>query len=316
MVKPSALDVLPKLAWHFDEPFADSSAIPTYYVSKITREHVTVALSGDGGDENFAGYRRYARALALHERLDGGLGRIARPLCRLASALLPIGAPGQAWAGMFGAEPFERYFRMVTYQRTETLRRLLSDDLSALARSAADPALFSRLASEAEAPDYVSALQHIDMATYLPGDILAKVDRTSMAVSLESRVPLLDHRLMELVATIPSSLKLRDGNGKYLLKRAMAADLPPEILTRKKMGFGVPLSAWLRRELRDMTRDVLLGSRARERGIFRASEVEALIAAHDTGRRDYSARLWSLICFELWMRQWVDRGPAAARETP
>jgi asparagine synthase (glutamine-hydrolysing) len=315
VVKPSALDVLPKLAWHFDEPFADSSAIPTYYVSKITREHVTVALSGDGGDENFAGYRRYARALTLHERLDGGLGRIARPLCRFASALLPMGAPGQAWAGMFGAGPFERYFRMVTYQRSETLRRLLSDDLSALARSAADPAVFSRLASEAGAPDYVSALQHIDIATYLPGDILAKVDRTSMAVSLESRVPLLDHRLMELVATIPSALKLRDGTGKYVLKRAMAGDLPAEILTRKKMGFGVPLGAWFRHELRDMTRDVLLGSRARERGIFRASEVEALLATHDTGRRDYSARLWSLICFELWMRQWVDRGPAAARET-
>src|SRR3984893_11339431 len=299
IVKPRALDVLPKLAWHFDEPFGDSSAIPTYYVSKITREHVTVALSGDGGDENFAGYRRYARALTLHERPEGGLGRIARPLCRFASALLPMGAPGQAWAGMFGAGPFERYFRMVTYQRSETLRRLLSDDLSALARSAADPAVFSRLASEAGAPDYVSALQHIDIATYLPGDILAKVDRTSMAVSLESRVPLLDHRLMELVATIPSALKLRDGTGKYVLKRAMAGDLPAEILTRKKMGFGVPLGAWFRHELRVMTRDVLLGSRARERGIFRASEVEALLATHDTGRRDYSARLWSLICFEL-----------------
>ena len=313
VVKPNALDVLPKLAWHFDEPFADSSAIPTYYVSKITREHVTVALSGDGGDENFAGYRRYARALALHERLDRGPGRFARPLCRLASALLPTGAPGQAWAGLFGAGPLERYFRMVTYQRRETLRRLLSDDLSDLARSAADPAVFSRLASEAGAPDYVSALQQIDMATYLPGDILAKVDRTSMAVSLESRVPLLDHRLMELVATIPSGLKLRDGTGKYLLKRAMAADLPPEILTRKKMGFGVPLGAWFRHELRDMTRDVLLSSRARQRGIFRESELEVLLSAHDAGRRDYSARLWSFICFELWMRQWVDRAPDAAR---
>jgi asparagine synthase (glutamine-hydrolysing) len=316
VVKPNALDVLPKLAWHFDEPFADSSAIPTYYVSKITREHVTVALSGDGGDENFAGYRRYARALALHERLDSGPARLARPLCRLASSLLPTGAPGQAWTGLLGAEPLERYFRLVTYQRRETLRRLLSDELADLARSAADPAVFSRLAAEAGAPDYVSALQHIDIATYLPDDILAKVDRTSMAVSLESRVPLLDHRLMEFVATIPSGLKLREGTGKYLLKRAMANDLPPEILTRKKMGFGMPLGAWIRRELRDMTRDVLLGPRARQRGIFRASEVEALMATHEAGRRDCSARLWSLICFELWMRQWVDRVPAAAREAP
>jgi asparagine synthase (glutamine-hydrolysing) len=312
VVKPNALEVLPKLAWHFDEPFADSSAIPTYYVSKITREHVTVALSGDGGDENFAGYRRYARALALHERFDQGAGRLTRPLLKLASGLLPVGAPGQALAGMLGAGPLERYFRLVTYQRRETLRRLLSDDVAARVGSASSPALFARLASEGDTPDYVSTLQHIDMTTYLPGDILAKVDWMSMAVSLESRVPLLDHRLMEFLATVPSSLKLRHGSGKYLLHRAMASDLPGEILTRKKMGFGVPLAAWFRRELRDMTRDVLLGPRARQRGIFRASEVEGLLATHEAGRRDCSARLWSLICFELWMRQWVD-GPPTIR---
>src|SRR3990172_4397144 len=312
VVKPNALDVLPKLAWHFDEPFADSSAIPTYYVSKITREHVTVALSGDGGDESFAGYRRYAQALGFHERFDQGPARLMRPLLRLASRLLPVGAPGQALTGMLGAGPIERYFRLITYQRRETLRRLLSDELADLARSAADPGSFSRLASEGDAPYYVSTLQHIDIATYLPGDILAKVDGMSMAVSLESRVPLLDHRLMEFLATIPSTLKLRNGSGKYLLQRAMAQDLPGEILTRKKMGFGVPLGAWFRRELRDMTRDVLLGPRARQRGIFRASEVDSLLATHDAGRRDCSARLWSLVCFELWMRQWVDRTPTAA----
>jgi asparagine synthase (glutamine-hydrolysing) len=314
VVKPNALEVLPKLAWHFDEPFADSSAIPTYYVSKITREHVTVALSGDGGDENFAGYRRYARALALHERFDRGAGRLTRPLLKLASELLPVGAPGQALAGMLGAGPLERYFRLVTYQRRETLRRLLSDDVAARVGSASSPALFARLASEGDTADYVSTLQHIDLATYLPGDILAKVDAMSMAVSLESRVPLLDHRLMEFLATVPSTFKLRNGSGKYLLQRAMAQDLPGEILTRRKMGFGVPLGAWFRRELRDMARDVLLGSQARERGLFRPSEVESLLATHDSGRRDCSARLWSLICFELWMRQWADRGPAATRE--
>ncbi|HYS91899.1 MAG TPA: asparagine synthase (glutamine-hydrolyzing), partial [Candidatus Acidoferrales bacterium] len=182
VVKPNALEVLPKLAWHFDEPFADSSAIPTYYVSKITREHVTVALSGDGGDENFAGYRRYARALALHERFDRGAGRLTRPLLWLASQLLPVGAPGQALAGMLGAGPLERYFRLVTYQRRETLRRLLSGDVAARVSSASSPALFARLASEGDTPDYVSTLQHIDLATYLPGDILAKVDAMSMAV--------------------------------------------------------------------------------------------------------------------------------------
>jgi asparagine synthase (glutamine-hydrolysing) len=313
VVKPSALEVLPKLAWHFDEPFADSSAIPTYYVSKITREHVTVALSGDGGDENFAGYRRYARAVDLHERLDLGPARLLRPLCRAAASLLPVGAPGQAYAGLLGAEPFERYLRLVSYQRRETLRRLLSAELAPLARSAAGPGAFAQLAARRGAPDYLTALQDIDIQTYLPGDILTKVDLMSMAVSLESRVPLLDHRLMEFVATIPSSLKLKNGTGKYLLKRAMAPALPVEILTRKKMGFGVPVGAWFRGELRDMTRDVLLSSAARQRGIFRISEVETLLRTHDAGRRDCSARLWALMCFELWMRQWADRGPAAVR---
>jgi len=313
VVKPSALEVLPKLAWHFDEPFADSSAIPTYYVSKITREHVTVALSGDGGDENFAGYRRYARAVALHERLDRGAAALLRPLFRAAASALPVGVPGQAYAGLLGAGPIDRYRRLVAYQRRETLRRLLSDDLAALARSAASADTFARLAARSGAPDYVTALQYIDVYTYLPGDILTKVDLTSMAVSLESRVPLLDHKLMEFVATIPSSLKLRNGTGKYLLKRAMATSLPVEILTRRKMGFGVPLAAWFRSELRDMTRDVLLSPAARQRGLFRIKEVETLLKTHDAGRRDCSARLWALVCFELWMRQWADRGPASAR---
>jgi len=313
VVKPSALEVLPKLAWHFDEPFADSSAIPTYYVSKITREHVTVALSGDGGDENFAGYRRYARAVALHERLDRGAAALLRPLFRAAASALPVGAPGQAYAGLLGAGPIDRYRRLVAYQRRETLRRLLSDDLAALARSAASADTFAQLAARSGAPDYVTALQYIDVHTYLPGDILTKVDLTSMAVSLESRVPLLDHKLMEFVATIPSPLKLRNGTGKYLLKRAMATSLPVEILTRRKMGFGVPLGAWFRGELRDMTRDVLLSPAARQRGFFRIAEVETLLRTHDAGRRDCSARLWALVCFELWMRQWADCGPASAR---
>ena len=313
VVKPSALEVLPKLAWHFDEPFADSSAIPTYYVAKITREHVTVALSGDGGDENFAGYRRYARAVGLHERLDRGASALLRPLFRAAASCLPVGAPGQAYAGLLGAEPIDRYRRLVAYQRRETLRRLLSDDLAALAGSAASSDTFARLVARSGAPDYVTALQYIDFHTYLPGDILTKVDLTSMAVSLESRVPLLDHKLMEFVATIPSSLKLKNGTGKYLLKRAMAVSLPVEILTRRKMGFGVPLGAWFRSELRDMTRDVLLSPAARQRGLFRIAEVETLIRTHDAGRRDCSARLWALVCFELWMRQWADRAPASAR---
>ncbi len=311
VVTPKALEVLPKLVWHFDEPFADSSAIPTYYVSQITRQHVTVALSGDGGDENFAGYRRYARALELWTRGSGIVG-LLRPLIALTARVLPVGAPGQAYASLLAARGVAQYFHLVTYERAETLRRLLSEDWRMVAESSADPTAFARLEQELGSPDYVSALQQIDMQTYLPDDILAKVDRVSMAVSLEARVPLLDHVLMEYAATIPSSLKLRAGTGKYLLKQAMAGYLPDGILQRRKMGFGVPMAAWLRGDLRDYARDLLLSKTCRDRGMFRASEVERLLRIHDSGRRDCSARLWALLCFELWMRTWVDRSAAPA----
>jgi asparagine synthase (glutamine-hydrolysing) len=314
VVTPNALEVLPKLIWHFDEPFADSSAVPTYYVSKITRQHVTVALSGDGGDENFAGYRRYARAVDLDRQMTGLGPTLLRPLLAAAARLLPVGAPGQAYATMLASSGLEQYFRLVTYERTETLRRLLADRLATSASSAADPGVFSRLGAQMGAPDYVSALQHIDMQTYLPDDILAKVDRASMAVSLEARVPLLDHVLMEYIGTIPSSFKLRGGNGKYLLKQVMRDALPREVLERRKMGFGVPLAAWFRHELRDFAWDTLLSQSSRERGLFQPSEVSRLLRVHDSGRRDYSARLWALVCFELWMRQWAGTGPAAIRQ--
>lgn len=313
VVKADALDVLPRLIWHFDEPFADSSAIPTYYVSQITRRHVTVALSGDGGDENFAGYRRYARAVELEQRMTGRLPTLLQPILSAVSRLLPVGARGQAYAGLLASRGVERYHRLVTYERRETLRRLLSTEFGDVAESAADPGAFARLGRQGSAPDYVSALQQIDMSTYLPDDILTKVDRTSMAVSLEARVPLLDHVLMEYVATIPSALKLRDGVGKYLLKRVMADSLPDEVLTRRKMGFGVPLGRWLREELREMAWDTLLSTDARQRGIFRTAEIERLLRVHESGVRDCSARLWALLCFELWMRRWADGGLSSAR---
>jgi len=222
-----------------------------------------------------------------------------------------VGAPGQAWTGLHGAAPLERYARLITHERLETLRRALSDDWAPVASLVSAPASLARLVAQDGALDPISTLQHIDINMYLPDDILAKVDRTSMAVSLETRVPLLDHRLMEFVATIPSSLKLRDGTGKYILKQAMATRLPAEILTRRKMGFGVPLGAWFRTELRDMTHDLLLAPRTRERGIFRSSWVEGLLRAHEAGRRDCSARLWALLCLELWMRRWADKSPGA-----
>ncbi|HVR98647.1 MAG TPA: asparagine synthase-related protein [Thermoanaerobaculia bacterium] len=172
------------------------------------------------------------------------------------------------------------------------------------------PRRFEQLLAGGGGLDAVSALQYIDMETYLPDDILAKVDWTSMAISLESRVLLLDHRLLEFVATIPSSLKLVGGAGKHILKGAMSSRLAADILTRRKMGFGVPLGAWFRNELHDMTHDLLLDPRTRQRGIFRPSWVEGLLRTHDSARRDCSARLWAMLCLELWMRRWIDGSPS------
>jgi asparagine synthase (glutamine-hydrolysing) len=307
VVKPDALDVLPRLAWQFDEPFGDSSSVPTYYVSKITREQVTVALSGDGGDESFAGYRRYARAAALEARLDHAAGRLARPLLRLAGRVTPWGVRGQGYLELLGSDPIERYFRMMTTQRSEGLRRLLTAGARERVAPEASPAAFRKLAAESGAPDYVSTLQYLDVRTYLPEDILTKVDRTSMLVSLEARVPLLDHVLMEFVATIPSGLKLVNGQGKSILKAAMAEDLPGDVLHRPKMGFGVPLARWFRHELADYTRDRLLDRTARARGVFEPAVVTALLDDHQSGRRDRTGQIWSLLAFEEWARHWWDR---------
>jgi asparagine synthase (glutamine-hydrolysing) len=306
VVKPDALEVMPQLAWQLDEPFADASALPTYYVAKITREHVTVALSGDGGDENFAGYRRYAAAQRRHAGLDAFPGVLGRLAARAGAAALPATARGRGYLELLGAGPVDRYFRMVTYQRDATLGRLLTAEAQARTGTRADDGRFQVLAAASGAPDYVATLQYLDVRTYLPDDILAKVDRTSMLVSLESRVPLLDHVLMEYVATMPTRLKLAGDTGKAIFKRAMADALPASVLERRKMGFGVPLGQWFRRELRDYARETLLGSRARQRGLFAPAGIEGLLAEHDSGRHDRSASLWALVMFEEWARRWLD----------
>jgi asparagine synthase (glutamine-hydrolysing) len=309
VVKPDVVDILPRLAWQFDEPFADASAVPTYCVSKITREHVTVALSGDGGDENFAGYRRYAEAMSLHRRAEGSPLAMVKPLLGLAAACLPP-VRGRGFLELLSLPPVLRYYRMMTYQRDGTLAALLTPEANREVAARTDPESYERLAEAAEAAgarDYLSRLQYIDVHHYLPADILTKVDRTSMLVSLEARVPLLDHVLMEYVATIPPTLKLKAGVGKYILKRAMEEHLPPEVLKRRKMGFGVPLATWLRNELREFARDLLTNPRACQRGIIRREAPGRLLDTHLAGRRDCSAQIWSLICFELWCRTWLDQ---------
>jgi asparagine synthase (glutamine-hydrolysing) len=307
VVKPEVMDILPRLAWQFDEPFADASALPTYCVARITREHVTVALSGDGGDENFAGYRRYAEAGALARLGDRPPVSLVRPLLRAVAGRLPENLRGRGFLHLLGLPPTRRYFRMMTFQTDETLRRLLTPEAAAGVGDHLDPTPYERLAAEAGGPADLGRLRYIDFHHYLPDDILAKVDRTSMLTSLETRVPLLDHVLVECVATIPEHLKFRDGRGKYIFRRTLEPLLPADILTRRKMGFGVPLGAWFRGQLKGFVSDILTDPQVARHGLLRPSAVHALLDAHARGPRDWSAQIWSLVCLELWCRTWWRR---------
>ena len=304
IVDPDAVGILEKLAWHYDEPFADSSAIPTYYVSKVAREHVTVALSGDGGDEVFAGYRRY-RLDANENRLRSLLpAAIRRPVFGLLAALYPKAdwAPrflrGKATFESLACDHVEGYFRAVSACRPEVKAKLIHQDVQRELKGYDTKDLFRRYYSRASTDDPLSRIQYLDIKTYLPDDILVKVDRASMAHSLEVRAPLLDHKLMELAAAMPSSIKIKGGEGKYILKKALEGKLPPNVLYRPKMGFGVPIAAWLRNELKEMASGLLLEQSSD--GVLEKKGVEMMWREHQGGFRNRSTELWVLLMFRLW----------------
>ncbi|MBA2383614.1 MAG: asparagine synthase (glutamine-hydrolyzing) [Actinobacteria bacterium] len=317
LLEPDAAELLPRLAAAFDEPFGDSSALPTYLVSEVARRAVTVALVGDGGDEAFAGYERYrAHALA------GRVGRLlpaallrggARSLRALPSGRSELRAPTVRAARFLEAAATghaDRYGRLMEIF-PPSLRGLLWSE-EALAQIGRQPSA-GELLGPPPAPG-LTGLQQLDVATYLPGDLLYKADIASMACSLELRAPFLDHEVLELGLALPDSLKVRGGRGKVALRRAFARDLPPEILRAGKRGFGVPVARWFRAELRELAGDLLLGDRATARGLFRRDAVETLLEAHASGRADHGARLWSLVMLELWQQEYVDvrAVPAAA----
>lgn len=298
LVEPSGLKALDELLAGFDEPFADSSAVPTYLVSRLARQHVKVVLSGDGGDEIFAGYERYrVDHRRRHLGLVGDL-HLGGPL-RALSAVLPVGG-GRNILHNLSLPRIRRYLDSMSLFPERSVRDLFGGQRAALSlESMTDPAL-----------DPLSQLQDLDIKTYLPGDILAKVDRMSMANSLEARVPLLDHRLVEFACGLPASLRLRSGVGKYLLKRTLHGRLPPELLTRPKQGFGVPLEAWFSGSIRGFFRDQL-GDGGRLAGI--GIERKAIRDLHDlferTGRRDYCERLWALVVLDRSLQRLF--GPSA-----
>jgi len=303
VVRPSAIEVIDKLAWHYDEPFADSSAIPTYYVSAQARQHVTVALGGDGGDENFAGYRRYYFDQFENRQrswLPAGLRRsIFGPLGKYYPAL--VWAPrifrGRATLQSLSRSPLEGYFNSVSSFRPDEKANLLTKDFLNSLQGYDSLGVFRHYYDRAGTDDLLSRIQYVDMKTYLPDDILTKVDRASMAVSLEVRAPLLDHQLMERVASIPSSLKLRHSDGKYILKKAMEPVLPKNILYRKKQGFAVPLHRWFRRELKDYAHDVMF---SRQDGILEHSFLKKIWDQHQSNRFNRSRHLWTVLMFRKW----------------
>ena len=296
------------LAATYDEPFADSSAMPTYRLCQLARQRVTVALSGDGGDENLAGYRRYRwhmheerlrsmLPLALRQRVFGLLGH-AYPKADWAPRPLRAKTTFQALA----RDSVAAYFHSIALMNDSLRQQLYSAEFKRQLDGYHALDVLRGHASSAPAKDGLSLIQYLDLKTYLPGDILTKVDRASMAHGLEVRVPLLDHQLVEWLASLPQHLKLHGGHGKYIFKRALEPHLPSQILYRRKMGFSVPLASWLRGPLRQSLQGLLIDSALASCGMFDTAAIRSLIEQHTSGRRDHSAPLWSLLMFNAFLR--------------
>jgi asparagine synthase (glutamine-hydrolysing) len=313
VIAPKVDELLPKLAWHFDEPFGDSSAVPTYYVSAAARRRVTVALSGDGGDELWAGYP-WHRVEWWETRARRRLGRAGCGVAAGVARLLPLSAKGVRSLRHLGLAPDEACARKHGYTQfdTDAKQRLYSYDLAAATRHADPFAAFRRAYASCRSTDPLDRVMYVDVKTYLADDILTKVDKMSMAVSLEARVPLLDHKLLEFAARVPSSLKLRQGISKYLLRRAIDRHVPRSLMDGPKHGFTAPIGAWLRGPLKELASDLLLDGRLDDRGLFRREAVERLWNEHQQGRREHPHRIWSLIMLELWFRRFADDARRAA----
>ncbi|MFC0863434.1 asparagine synthase (glutamine-hydrolyzing) [Sphaerimonospora cavernae] len=306
VVSTDLLDILPRLAWQFDEPFADSSAIPSFYVAQLSRRHVTVALNGDGGDECFGGYQRYAlmnqarRIPTLPRPLAAMSTRAGDLITRRSHARSSLRRLGRLMR--FAAEhPTRRYAALMSCFTSDQKAGVYSDALRDRLAGTDSHLLLEAIYRDSSAGTDLGRVLDVDVMSYLPGDLLVKVDITTMANSLEARSPFLDHHLMEWAASLPDGLHVRGGRTKLLLKRAVAPWLPPELLRCPKQGFGVPLAAWLRGELRDLAHDVLTDDTARSRGLFRPEAVRDLLLRHASGA-DHSDHLWALLQFELWHR--------------
>ena len=309
VVKGDDFDLIDTLAWLYDEPFADSSALPTYRVCQMARKHVTVALSGDGGDESLGGYRRYRMHLGeervrnllphgLRRPLFGALGQVY-PKADWAPRPLRAKTTFQAMA----MDSVQAYHHSMSHLRANQRRALFSPTFQRSLGGYSALEVFRQHAQNAQTDDPLALIQYLDYKTWLIGDINTKVDRASMAHSLEVREPLMDHMLVEWLATLPSSLKIHAGEGKYVLKKAFEPLLPHDVLYRPKMGFSVPLASWLRGPLKQRMQESVLSPRMCDSGYFNTATLEALIKEHLGGHHDHSTALWMLIMFDAFLRQ-------------
>lgn len=311
VVEPKAAEILPRLVRHYGEPYADSSALPTFYLARLTRQHVTVALNGDGGDELLAGYDRYRAALTA-ERL-GRMLPIPRRAYALAAAALPAGQDlrtpltrARRFVAGLAERSGPRYARWMSIFEPELLAAAATPDFAAATGGSGAAEYLAGPIDRRNGSGLLDSLTRLDLRTYLPGDLLVKADIATMANSLEGRSPFLDYRLVEWAASLPPALRLRGGTSKYVLRRAMAQRLPAATLAAPKRGFGVPVGSWLRGELRPLVEDTLLSERALGRGYLRPEAVRGLVADHLARRADRAKQLWALLSLELWHQAFLD----------
>ncbi len=320
VVTPDALGILPSLVWHYDEPFGDSSAIPTMYLSRMAREHVTVALTGDGGDELFCGYDRYRAA-----RTAGWTDWVPPQLRQLISALvsrIPASVEQRSFrrrlkrlVESLAQDPDRRYLNWITIFNAARLDWLVSPELRSLSQKTDPAACIFEAYGKFPGRDFITRVTATDLQTYLPCDILTKVDIASMAASLECRCPFLDHEVVELAARMPIQVKQSVSRSKKILVETFRNLIPPAIQTRRKMGFGVPIDHWFRHELQPLLRDVLLSDRCLSRGLLNPGSVRTLVEEHTSGTVNHAYRLWNLLCLELWQRTFLDQLPPATAPT-
>jgi asparagine synthase (glutamine-hydrolysing) len=309
IVRPDVIEILPKLVWHYNEPYADSSMLPTYYVARETRKYVTVALNGDGGDEAFAGYPRYvAQRLSNNPLLNITL--------RMLNHLIPNLWGGdqskqfiprlKRFARAVAQPPATRHFLWSAITGIKYRQMLYQDDFLKRVELAAPLDYFTGLFQNAPADTVLDRIFYTDINSYLPEDLLVKMDIATMANSLEGRSPFLDHKLIELSARIPDTLKIKGFDTKHILRQALAGFLPEPILRRSKMGFGVPIARWFRTSLSSYLESVILSERALQRNYFKPEALRAIIAQHNSGRYDHSSKLWAILVLEIWHRIFID----------